>query len=427
MTLPEHKDLGQTHHLPTLFPGDPGVPRQLAATLTDLASSLSESGDEVKRAGAPSWSGEAADAFVEAKDPIPGWWYQASDELSQCATVVGTYADTLEAGLRTAQDAMDLWDTSRRMHANAEARYHAEVREYNESVANGIIPMQYPVLADDGFYEEREAKAMLSDARSAVDKAGTDALMAMVRLTGGMVSSGGAEGPGSEGSWSWGGATSDQWKDQWGDEGWSNGFKSQAPLGLSAVLASAHGAAWVWRAQGSFVRPVGWMNGQIYGNGSVSALSAQATGGISFDPSKGFVANASASAELIGVDGAIGYRTDYSDVSLSGNAGVGLYAEGDAVFTQDGVELGGEVFAGAKAEGEASISLGGIGISASGEAWAGAGAAASGGITWSDGKLVIDETFGLAWGVGGSESLAITLDFPEMGRTATALWDNLWD
>lgn len=428
MTAPAHKELGQTQDCKELVPGDSGKVREFAMSLSDWAAKLSATGDQLKKVTVPSWSGHSADAFDAAFGPVPGWWFTASDEIAQCAAAIVTYADALANAQSKAQDAIELFQKGKDLKTAAQWQFSSELKAYDAAVASGFTPARYPRLSSSGTTEQNNAKDMLEDARDALHKAGEDALTALVRISGGISTASGSDTMGSESSWSWGSVTSDQWKDQWGDQGWAALGQGGAPaLGLSAVLASGHASAWVWRTQGSFSKPVGPANGEFFGDGNIQFLDAGATGSISFDGLNGFQVQGGAQAELVSVAGETGYRDDYSSATVSGNAGVGVYAEGEATFTKDGLDLGGEVLAGAKAEAEGSFTVGGIGITGGVEGWAGAGAGAEGVFTWDDGKLTIGAHAGLAWGLGGAGSLGVTLDFEEMGRTATALWGNIWD
>ncbi|WP_448630786.1 hypothetical protein [Cellulomonas soli] len=154
-------------------------------------------------------------------------------------------------------------------------------------------------------------------------------------------------------------------------------------------------------------------------------LSADATGSVSWAASKGFQAKLDAEANLAKAEGTVGYHNDYSDAHLSGTAQAGAYGQGEVTVTTDGVDVGGEVLAGARVSGQAEASVGGVGVTGGVEGWAGAGAGAGATFKMDDGKWHIGAHAGLAWGVGGSASVGIVIDPAEMVETGKALADEM--
>ncbi|QGQ20769.1 hypothetical protein GC089_18195 [Cellulomonas sp. JZ18] len=390
MTAPASAELGESDDPVALVPGQAGDVREVAATLRSWSTRLSDTGDHLRTLRAPSWTGEGADAFWASFGPVPAVWFTASDLLADAATALEAHADAITRAQDKAQDAIDRWNRGEERSAAARAAYQQAAQRFAQQ--GGV----HPVFVDTGEADRREAREILEDARSALDESGHTAIMALVEVGGGTLTQGGSQGPGAEGSWSWGSAKSDQWKQQWGGS-WAGDPGGPAELGLSAVLASVHGAAWVWRTQGSFTRPLGG-GAQVYGNGSVSVLSAEATGSASWSNGKGFHAQANAEANLAKAEGQVGYRNDWADAHVSGTAQAGAYAKGEAQFTTDGVELSGEALAGAKVAVEGEASLGGIGITAGAEGWAGAGAGGSVQFGMEDGKWRMGVSGGVAWG-----------------------------
>ena len=424
MTAPASPELGTTSDATELIPGDPEAVRSFATHLGGLATNLETSGDNLKSVSLPSWQGQAADDFDEAFSGVPGLWIDAGDILEQCKTVLEQHADAIVTAQADAQRAIDAWEEGEQATAAAEQRHTQQVTEYNRLSPADRMYRQPPYFSDhEGSGLRSEARQILADARNALDDSGSETLTSLARISGGSLSGGSSQGPGAEGSWSWGSATSDQWKDQWGKDGWA-GQDGAPSLGLSAVIASVNGSAWVWRAQGSTTHYVGPANGYLYADGNITTLGAGATASASLSE-KGLELKGTAEAELVGVAGSAGYKTDYSTVEISGDAGVGAYADGSAKFSTEGVEIGGEVLLGAKAGVEGEATVGGIGLTGSVEGWAGAGAGADATFSWADGKLTIGAKAGLAWGLGGSAGVGLTLDFPEMGRTISNMWDEV--
>ncbi|WP_136517620.1 MULTISPECIES: WXG100 family type VII secretion target [Cellulomonas] len=420
MTAPASAELGESDDPVALVPGVAGDVRGAAATLRSWSTRLSDTGDQLKALRAPSWTGEGADAFWGSFGPVPGVWFTASDLLADAATALEAHADAITSAQDKAQDAIDRWNRGEERTARARADYQEAAVRFAQH-GGGM----HPVFVDSGEADRREAREILEDARTALDESGHTAIMALVEVGGGTMTQGGSEGPGAEGSWSWGSAKSDQWKKHFGDgPSWAPGPSGPPELGLSAVLASVHGAAWVWRTQGSFTRPLGG-GAQVYGNGSVSVLSAEATGSASWSNSKGFHAAANAEANVAKAEGRVGYRNDWADAHLGGTAQVGAYARGEAQFTTDGVELSGEALAGAKVSVEGEATLGGIGISAGAEGWAGAGAGGSVQFGMEDGKWRMGVSGGAAFGLGGELSVGIVIDPAEVVETGQKLADEI--
>lgn len=423
MTAPSAPALGSSDDPKVLVPGDAGAIRDFADDVRTWAGKLDDSGADLRGISVREWQGTAANAFEDSFAEVPGMWLTAADLLTECATALDTYADAITTAQTKAQQAIDVWNEGEQASEDARTTYNARVAEYNRAIDRQWIIPPTPIFSDPGIALRSEAEETLATARETLHTAGMDALVALVKTTGGSLNQGTNEGPGAETSWSWGSATSDQWKQQWGKEGWA-GMDGAPSLGLSAVLASAHASAWVWRAQGSTQTFVGPANGMLYAEGEASALTASATGSVSASE-KGVALNLDAQAELFGASGAVGYTTDYSTVEIAGDIGAGVYGDADATFGVEGVDVGAEVLLGAKASVDGEVSVGGIGFSGTAEGWAGAGAGIDGTFAYDDGKLTIGASAGLAWGLGGSLGGGITLDFEEMGNTATDMWDTV--
>lgn len=417
MTAPTSAALGATTDPVALVPGSPAAVRALATTLTDWASRLESTGDDLATLRTPSWTGQGADSFWDAFGEVPRWWRQAADLLTEAAGALRTHADVVEAAQSRAQDAIDEWLRGESLTAQARTAHAAQVAQWRE------VGGRYPTFVDRGASVRREAEAILADARASVESSGQDTILALTRAGGGTYSTSGSSSWDTESSWSWGKVRSDQWAQQWGDNGWARRSGGAPTLGLSAVLASVHGAAWVYRNQGSFTRPVGI--GQLTGDGSVELFSAHATGSLSAAAGKGLQAKLDLEANVAKAEGTVGWGTDHGSVDLSGTAQVGAYGKGQATFTTDGVDVSGEVLAGARVEGKLEGSVGGIGLALGAEGWAGAGAGAGARFDFEDGKWHIGANAGLAWGLGGKGSFGLVIDPEEMARTGRELWDEI--
>ena len=421
MSGPVVLDLATTSDPVALVPGSAPRVRELATVLEQWSTRLSTSADAIKTMRVPSWTGQAADAFNETFAGVPSYWYTASDQLQLASRALGSHADVIDAAQSKAQDAIDKWRHAADLTSRSHDRYDAAVRLSALTRRDSGILSPPPVYVDGGAAARRDAIAMLEEARNLLDASGTDTLDALVRTSGGSTSASGTAGPGNETSWSWGSITSDQWKDQWGKRGWA-GLDGAPSLGLAAVLASGTRGAWVWRGQGQFTSYTDHAGGHVYGDGTVEALAADATGSISFAATEGLQASLDAEANLVKAQGSVGYANDFTDVSASAAAQGGAYAKGDLTATTSGVEVGGEVLLGGRAGVDLEASLAGVGVVAGIEGWAGAGA--GGGLEFKveDGRWIIGENAGLAWGFGAQESVAVVLDPQKMADAGQQLW-----
>jgi hypothetical protein len=103
---------------------------------------------------------------------------------------------------------------------------------------------------------------------------------------------------------------------------------------------------------------------------------------------------------------------------------VGTEAEAKAGISNDGVEIGGSAFAGARVEGSVGTEIGPAEAKLKGEAWSGAGVEAGADAGFDDGKLTIGVELGAAIGVGGKVGTEVSLDFNEVGNVIDDISDN---
>jgi len=115
---------------------------------------------------------------------------------------------------------------------------------------------------------------------------------------------------------------------------------------------------------------------------------------------------------------------------INGDAYVGAVAEGGAIlnlswddfFKKSFLQVGGEAFIGAAASITGSMSLGKlIGVKASGDAYAGAGAKGILKFGFEDGKLNIESGAGAALAYGAGYDVAVSVDFPEIAKLGQGL------
>lgn len=112
-------------------------------------------------------------------------------------------------------------------------------------------------------------------------------------------------------------------------------------------------------------------------------------------------------------------------------AEAGASAEGKLQATLDeGLEAGGEVFAGAKAGWKGEQSFGGFKLSGTAEGWAGAGAEAGAKAKWEDGKIQLGLSLGAAPGIGGKLGFGFEIDIKEVEEQWGSVDDKVvaaWD
>ncbi|HEY7161100.1 MAG TPA: hypothetical protein VH815_07560, partial [Acidobacteriota bacterium] len=121
---------------------------------------------------------------------------------------------------------------------------------------------------------------------------------------------------------------------------------------------------------------------------------------------------------------------------INGDAYVGAVAEGGAILTlswddfmeKSFFQLGGQAFAGAAASISGSMSLGKlIGVKASGDAYAGAGAKAILKVGFENGELKAETGLGAAVAVGAGYDIGVSVNFLEIGKLAQGLGKQVED
>lgn len=181
-------------------------------------------------------------------------------------------------------------------------------------------------------------------------------------------------------------------------------------VGHEFASGAKHGQVLGFDAKGEASAQVG-----VSGKGSISAGAGE------LSASGQLVAGVTASAA-----GSIALANHIA-LKGSGNAYAGVLAQGSAKATKTGMHADGEVFAGAKAEGKAGLEVAGVTAGVKGGVWAGIGAEGSLDVGFSDGKLKIGASGGLALGVGGSIGVNVELDVGEFVDTAKDVADDIGD
>ncbi|WP_448631756.1 WXG100 family type VII secretion target [Cellulomonas soli] len=194
MTAPSEPELGTTDDATALVPGSAGDIRGVAQTLRSWATRLADTGDELRALRAPTWTGDAADAFWASFGRVPTQWFTASDLLNQAAAALDSHADVITTAQSRAQDAIDAWTHAQTLTAQSKAAHQAALAQYAQH--GGV----YPTYLDGGGAGRREAEEILAAARQTLDTSGEETILALTRAGGGTYSTSGSEGPGTEGA-----------------------------------------------------------------------------------------------------------------------------------------------------------------------------------------------------------------------------------
>lgn len=166
--------------------------------------------------------------------------------------------------------------------------------------------------------------------------------------------------------------------------------------------------------------------------GEVHALagSAQAGGGVTFDPKSGKVhagGNAAVRADLVGGSGRAQVGTTNSAAGagfVEGEAHIGARAEvGAGVGVKNGVaeaKLGGSAFAGAEAQASAGYENSYFGASVTGRVQAGAGVSGEAGVSYNRGKITVGAGASAALGLGAGVNGDVTVDAGQIASDGAA-------
>jgi Putative T7SS secretion signal domain len=385
-------ELGQTSDPRALIPGSPEAIEDHAGTLTDHGTRAETVGGSLSRVDVGTWSGAAANGFLDRFSYEPPRWTRAGDALTSSAGTLTGYADTLRWAQSEAAEAVRLWE-----------RGEAEAGAAKETL-------------------QRQANELLGRARQQLEEAGSRAAQALDGLVSG--TKGEAEAKGPNGDWSWKGP---EFSGSLGGRAFgtekTNGNAVENKPGFELTLGGIEGHYNVAEASASGQTNVAGV--ELTGKAEASlGVQGSATAGIDQDGLK------------VGAEGSIGARAsaegsaNYGIVGANakGEAFVGAEAGAGVTAGKDGLEAKAEAFAGARASGSVGGDVGGIGAGLKGEAWAGAGAEAKATFgKGEDGKWHIGGEVGVGLGVGGKIGGEITVDPGKVVDTAGKAVDAIGD
>jgi hypothetical protein len=434
-------ELGQTEDPKELVPGNAEQVTAAADDLRNRAGIMEDVATGLAGVRTPDWHGPASSAFWQEFTPEAGNWRLGRDAMNTAAGVLDAHASSLTWAQGQAAEAIALWKQGEQATQQAIADGTLSPLELPPTTGPGGQTLGPESPNDPGAGLRQRAIAVLQRAREQLEKAGNTNASAIDQVAG---KADGAPG------WLTGPADfvdkrglekarvdikeTENWKEkaerqqaagnrfarygQWGHEfAERTGPAFDVTLAGKRVEGNLFGTSARGVTQFGDVTGVGQVDAKALGGG------AQATAGIN---NNGVNAQARANAYLgqISAEGQLNYGA--AEVGGSGKAFVGAEAGAYGAVGTDGVRVGADAFAGAKATGEVHGDIGGLGAGARGEAWAGIGAEADATIgKGEDGKWHIGAEAGVGLGVGGKLGFEVTVDPGEvtdtLGDAASAL------
>ncbi|WP_181313005.1 putative T7SS-secreted protein [Nocardioides campestrisoli] len=425
MTAPASKELGQTDDHRELVPGDVSAVRAVVTRLTQLHTTTDGAFDDFGAARVPAWTGFAAAAYESAHEEERERWKLYLKLLDTSAKALEVYAGHLEAAQGKAAEALAKWEEGEAKRIAAYDAWEKTRQTWNAAVAEGrpldeMPPHPGAFPSDPGAALRNEAEELLETARDELEAAGETATVALGREDGSRTEgeSGwfGAEGSASGPSFNWGPlseAFGSDPREVGGGRSWDD---------FALTLGEAEGAAWMYRATGTWEDY--WGDVRMNADGTFRFLEASGRAGAGLD-SDGARADLGGKLTVVGVDGQVGGEYGVVEGNVSGEAEVAASADGKALFGRNGAHASGELFAGARAGVDGSIDVGGFGGKAGVEGWAGAGVGAEFNVGYESGRFTIGGSGGIAWGVGGKVSGEVILDFPKMYETGREIVEGI--
>ena len=423
-------ELGQTNNPKDLIPGEPEL---IASDLRGLVGNIQRmSGIRDNLGGiAPSqWTGAASDAFRSVFAAEPAKWAQAVQTLGDKAQSLADFSEVLTWGQREAQRAIEQFTQAQAASRAAAAQYNAQAQQA-QAAGQTMVPFQ-----DPGQGAAQDAQQILDNARGKIDAVGgmVAKKLGFTKNKDGTYSKKfgdkdfGADHREKEKKWDRkkqklvdkdpGGSQKNK-----GGRSYHGEFGSQSDglltdklkgvldkLGIDTSESTATASAGVDLMRGSLDGK--FDNGSIAGSGklegSLLGANAEAHGGASV---LGLTGGASAEAYLAKGHAEGGLKAGPADVKGSADAFAGADAKADGQLTWAGAQGHAEAFVGAKVSGDASAEVAGVTAGVHGEAWAGAGAEASGQFGMgNDGKFHVGGSLGVGLGLGGKVGFDASID-----------------
>lgn len=419
--------LGQTDDPKQLVPGDPAAVADMADKLRAKAAIMQDVADDLANVRIPDWSGQASSAFWDKFTPESGNWHLGHDAMTSAAKTLDSHSSSLSWAQGQAAEAIALWNRGEAATKAAMKDFQSHGGAFTTGPGGEPIPVGGS-FTDPGTALRHQAQEVLDRAREQLAKAG--------KANASAIESQGGKGAGAP-SWLAGPAqyvqkngpqkvaydikSTDGWADRVknGDKfaryhQWEHEFeKKKGPLvGTTlwgkTVEASLFSTGVKGATQLGDVTFAGQADAKLLG------AEAGATAGTS---GYNLAAQARANAYLFqgSVEGS--GHWGIAEAGGSGKGYVGAEAGAQGTLGLDGVKVGADAFAGAKASGEAHADIGGVSQGVTGEAWAGAGAEANAQAGFDDGKLKVGGELGLGLGVGGKVGFEATVDPGEVKDT----------
>lgn len=419
--------LGETSDPKELIPGDAEKLGELATALTNWSDRFDGIGDGLHGLRIPGWTGQASDTFWPTLSKEKTNWYLAADAMSGAAATVTSYSSTLSWAQQQAATAITQWESGQHDSAEEVLRSARQQLEHEAEILAKKL--------DDLAGGASDSPDWLSKAREEADAAAE--------------SWASKHGVGktavSPTAWAW---EKTKWREgensrwsrtqkEWGKDADGNWYVRDKPASEDGTGSTPGNKAEVkiklaeWTDSGSV-----WSDGDDW-KGSAGGINFKGAAGVStlgYDGSVGasiaqgqLQAGASGSAYL--AQASISGSAEYGVAAVQGEGKAFVGADGSAKASvgKDGVHLGAEAFAGAKATGSVSADVAGVGAGVGGEAWAGAGASASADVGMQDGKFTIGGEAGIGLGVGGKVSVDITIDPNKMVDSVDDVADAVGD
>ena len=422
-------ELGQTSDPKALIPGDPEAVTGTADDLRARAQTMEDVAADLAGVRIPDWEGPASSAFWEDFSPEAANWRLGRDAMTTAAGALDAHASSLTWAQGQAAEAIALWEQGEQATRQAVAS-GALVAPFGPQPLGA--PAFGPMAGDPGAGLRQQAAEVLDRARDQLGKAGDAGAAAIDKVAGKDGGPGWLTGPADfvqkrgpqkvavdiKQTESWLEKSERQQAagnrfaryGKWGEE-----FDKRQGPGVNATVVGgkAQGNLFGTGAKGAA------QFGDVTAAGQVDAKAlggqAIATAGISRD---GINAQASVNGYLAQVSASGSAHLGMAEVGGSGQAYVGGEAGAHGAIGTDGVRLGADAFAGAKATGEVHGDLGGLGAGATGEAWAGAGAEADATLgRGDDGKWHVGAEAGVGLGIGGKVGVEFTVDPGEITDT----------
>lgn len=432
MSLPDGAELGSTTDATDLIKGDKASIAERANALHTEKRRVVGILQSIEGMAIPTWQGGDGKAtYLQSRSAEVKKWEAYRDLLNASGDSLNSYADALGIAQERAQTAIDKWDEGEKATRDATSTYNEQVASYNQwvehqrcnpSSAPSFGPTHPGQFVDPGEKMREEAQGILKDARESLDKAGLSCVSELGGMPGAKTEHGQMdhtefEVKGPKVKW---GAWSETFGQGMGKDDLLGREGSKKPP-FEISLGSVEGKLRAWGYEGKVEDYWGDVRVNAEGKVIVGELAGKASAKIVSD---GIQAELGAKATAVRVEGKAGAEYGYAEVKGEASAEVSAEAKGVASATlSEGVHVGGEAFAGAKADAKVSGDVAGIGGTAGVEGWAGVGAAADAEVGWDDGKITIGGEFGVGLGLGGKVDLDLTIDAKEVAGAGGDLVD----